>query len=265
MSGDTTSARPGATRAGAWKHSDLPPPVGSTVTESRPSRIALHRFALQRPEGRVPPVARDDVLELRGVGQFVLSPRILNSGGELMSAVLERFLRYVQYDTQADESSQTYPSTDKQLVLLRDLAGELKSLGLSDAAMDAHGYVTATIPATSTRNTPTIGFIAHVDTSPEVSGANVKPIVHRNYDGRDLVLLRRSDGDPAPVRMRSARRSTRRRHHHGVGNDAARRGQQGGRRGDRHGRGAPDEASRDSPRADPDRLLRRTRRSAAAR
>jgi tripeptide aminopeptidase len=105
-----------------------------------------------------------------------------------MSAVLERFLRYVQYDTQSDETSTAYPSTSKQLVLLRDLADELSSLGLRDAAMDEHGYVTATIPPTSKRNVPVIGFIAHVDTSPELTGANVKPIVHGRYDGRDIVL-----------------------------------------------------------------------------
>jgi tripeptide aminopeptidase len=105
-----------------------------------------------------------------------------------MSAVLDRFLRYVQYDTQSDESSQSYPSTRKQLVLLKDLADELHSLGLLDAAIDEYGYVTATIPATTRKSVPTIGFIAHVDTSPELTGANVKPIVHRKYDGRDLVL-----------------------------------------------------------------------------
>jgi tripeptide aminopeptidase len=102
--------------------------------------------------------------------------------------VLERFLRYVTYDTQADESSTTYPSTGKQLVLLRDLADELRSLGLREAAMDDHGYVTATIPPTSNKRVPTIAFIAHVDTSPEMPGDNVKPIVHERYDGRDLVL-----------------------------------------------------------------------------
>jgi len=115
-----------------------------------------------------------------------------------MSAVLERFLRYVKYDTQADESSPTYPSTSKQLVLLRDLAEELRSLGLRDAAMDDHGYVTATIPPTSSKQVPTIGFIAHVDTSPEVTGENVKPIVHRRYDGRDIVL---PDDPTAVLRM----------------------------------------------------------------
>lgn len=104
------------------------------------------------------------------------------------SPVLERFLRYVRYDTQSDESSTTFPSTAKQLVLLRDLAAELRALGLADADVDAHGYVMATIPATSRQPVPAIGFIAHVDTSPEMPGAGVKPIVHRAYDGRDLVL-----------------------------------------------------------------------------
>jgi tripeptide aminopeptidase len=105
-----------------------------------------------------------------------------------MSAVLDRFLRYVKYDTQADENSTTYPSTSKQLVLLRDLADELRSLGLQDASMDEHGYVTATIPPTSHKRVPTIAFIAHVDTSPEMPGHNVTPLVHERYDGRDIVL-----------------------------------------------------------------------------
>jgi tripeptide aminopeptidase len=106
-----------------------------------------------------------------------------------MTTVLDRFLRYVRYDTQSDEASTTYPSTAKQLVLLRDLAAELNALGLTDAAIDEFGYVTATIPATTNRpGVPAIGFIAHVDTSPEMPGAGVTPIVHRGYNGRDLVL-----------------------------------------------------------------------------
>jgi tripeptide aminopeptidase len=117
-----------------------------------------------------------------------------------VSDVLERFLRYVQYDTQSDERSNTYPSTDKQLVLLRDLATELRALGVTDAAVDEHGYVMATIPATDARrDVPAIGFIAHVDTSPEMSGAGVKPIVHKAYDGRDLVL---PDDPDAVLRLR---------------------------------------------------------------
>jgi tripeptide aminopeptidase len=103
--------------------------------------------------------------------------------------VLERFLRYVAYDTQASDDSTTYPSTPGQLVLLGDLVTELRAMGIADAAMDEHGYVMATIPATTTKtDVPVIGVIAHVDTSPEMSGAGVKPIVHRAYDGRDLVL-----------------------------------------------------------------------------
>src|SRR5262245_263131 len=94
-------------------------------------------------------------------------------------AVLERFLRYVQYDTQSDERSTSYPSTSKQLALLNDLVKELRAIGLTDAAIDEHGYVMATVPATTRkRGVPTIGFIAHVDTSPEMSGADVKPLVH---------------------------------------------------------------------------------------
>ena len=113
-----------------------------------------------------------------------------------MSSVLDRFLQYVQHATQSDDRSTSYPSTEKQLVFLRRLADELRTIGLDDADVDAHGYVMATVPATSPKpGVPTIGFIAHVDTSPEMSGAGVKPIVHRNYDGRDLAL----PDDPSAV------------------------------------------------------------------
>jgi tripeptide aminopeptidase len=105
------------------------------------------------------------------------------------TSVLERFLRYVRMDTQSDESSTTYPSTAKQLDLLRLLVDELKAIGLKDATMDEHGYVFATIPSTSKKaQVPVIGFIAHVDTSPEMPGANVKPIVHEGWQGKDIVL-----------------------------------------------------------------------------
>jgi tripeptide aminopeptidase len=106
-----------------------------------------------------------------------------------MSDVLDRFLRYVRYDTQSNEESQTYPSTDKQLALLRDLVDELHGIGIADADIDRFGYVMATIPSTANRpDVPVIGFIAHVDTSPEMPGGHVVPIVHRRYDGRDLIL-----------------------------------------------------------------------------
>jgi len=105
------------------------------------------------------------------------------------TSVVERFLRYVTYDTQSDENSTTYPTTAKQLVLLDQLAEELRVIGLKDAMRDEHGYVMATIPATTKKkNVPVIGFVAHVDTSPEASGAGVQPILHANWQGGDIVL-----------------------------------------------------------------------------
>ena len=102
---------------------------------------------------------------------------------------LERFLRYVRIDTRSDESSTTCPSTPGQLVLQRLLQEELVAIGVRDVEIDGNGYLMATIPATSTKpDVPTIGFIAHVDTSPEMPGADVRPIVHRAYEGRDIVL-----------------------------------------------------------------------------
>ncbi|MBD3409545.1 MAG: peptidase T [Ignavibacteriales bacterium] len=101
---------------------------------------------------------------------------------------VERFLRYVKYDTQSDEDSTTFPSAEKQKVLLADLAKELQELGLSDAHMNEHGYVIATLPSNTDKDVPTIGFIAHADTSPAVSGKNVEPIVHKSYQGGDIAL-----------------------------------------------------------------------------
>ena len=101
----------------------------------------------------------------------------------------ERFLKYVSYDTQSSEESTTFPSTEKQKVLLADLRDEMKMLGLTDVEMDRHGYVMGTIPATpGLENAPVVGFIAHVDTSPDMSGADVKPRVIDEYDGGDIVL-----------------------------------------------------------------------------
>jgi tripeptide aminopeptidase len=99
----------------------------------------------------------------------------------------ERFLRYVRIDTQSDEDSEAYPSTAKQLDLLRLLRDELEQLGLADAALDEHGYVTATIPATADGDVPTIAFFAHVDTAREVSGADVRPRRFR-YEGGEIPL-----------------------------------------------------------------------------
>jgi tripeptide aminopeptidase len=112
-----------------------------------------------------------------------------------MKTLLDRFCRYVRIDTTAVENAGTYPSSPGQLELGRMLAEELRALGLHDAAQDEHGIVLATIPATVAHTAPTIAWIAHVDTSPETTGRNVKPIVHENYDGRDIVL----PGDPSKV------------------------------------------------------------------
>lgn len=102
--------------------------------------------------------------------------------------VLERFLRYVKIDTQSDPNSKTIPSTEKQKNLGKLLVKELKAMGITDAKLDKYGYVYGTIPATSKKQVPVICFCSHMDTSPDSSGENVKPIVHKNYKGQDLVL-----------------------------------------------------------------------------
>jgi tripeptide aminopeptidase len=114
---------------------------------------------------------------------------------EIMKTLLDRFCRYVRIATQADERSSSYPSTPGQLELGRLLTRELLAMGLKDAEQDEHGIVMATIPATVSHSAPTIAWIAHVDTSPETNGVDVKPIVHENYDGKDIVL----PGDPSKV------------------------------------------------------------------
>ena len=103
--------------------------------------------------------------------------------------VLDRFLRYVTVDTQSDPASPTQPSTEKQLDLGRILLDELISIGLTDAELDRNGYVYATLPATpGHESAPVICFCSHMDTSPDASGTDVKPIVHHNYSGEDIVL-----------------------------------------------------------------------------
>lgn len=100
----------------------------------------------------------------------------------------ERFMRYVQVDTQSDPLSETYPTSEKQKDLSRILVEELKQMGLEDAHMDDYGYVYATIPATTSKKMPVICFCAHVDTAPDASGTGVKPLLHKNYQGQDIVL-----------------------------------------------------------------------------
>jgi tripeptide aminopeptidase len=100
----------------------------------------------------------------------------------------ERFMRYVQVDTQSDPLSSSQPTTEKQKDLSRILVDELKAMGLADAHLDEYGYVYATIPATSKRKVPVICFCAHVDTAPDASGTGVKPLLHKKYKGDDIVL-----------------------------------------------------------------------------
>jgi tripeptide aminopeptidase len=102
--------------------------------------------------------------------------------------VAERFIRYVQIDTQSDPGSNSHPSTEKQKDLSRLLVKELQEMGITDASLDEYGYVYATIPASTTKAVPVICFCSHVDTAPDCSGKNVKPIVHYNYDGGDIIL-----------------------------------------------------------------------------
>jgi len=100
----------------------------------------------------------------------------------------ERFIRYAQIDTQSNPQSKTYPSTEKQKDLGRLLLQELQEMGIMDAVLDEYGYVYATIPSNTTKQVPVICFCAHMDTAPDCSGKGVKPIVHKGYDGGDIVL-----------------------------------------------------------------------------
>ena len=104
-----------------------------------------------------------------------------------MEKILDRFLRYVSVDTQSDENSESQPSSAKQLDLLKMLRDELTAMGV-EATLDEYGYVMATLPSNIDRKVPVVGFIAHVDTSPDASGANVRPQIIENYDGGDIAL-----------------------------------------------------------------------------
>ena len=112
-----------------------------------------------------------------------------------MTSLLDRFLRYVKVGTTANEKATTYPSSPGQLVLGKMLKDELLALGVTDAEQDRNGIVMGTVPGNGGHKAPVIALVAHVDTSPETTGENVKPIVHANYDGNDIVL----PGDPTKV------------------------------------------------------------------
>ena len=107
--------------------------------------------------------------------------------------ILERFLNYTQFDTQSSEDSSTCPSTDKQWTFARFLKEELKEIGLEDVELDDNGYLYATLPANGAKDAPVIGFIAHMDTSPDCSGADIKPRIVEAYDGNDIILDAKAD------------------------------------------------------------------------
>ncbi len=103
-------------------------------------------------------------------------------------SVVDRFLKYVSFDTQSDENSEVTPSTSKQMILARELKKEMEAMGLQEITLDEQAYLMATLPANTDKKVPTIGFIAHLDTSPDMTGANVNPQIIKNYDGKDIVL-----------------------------------------------------------------------------
>lgn len=112
----------------------------------------------------------------------------MNTYSNTYSKLQERFIKYVQIDTQSDASSISCPSTQKQKNLAKELVAELLQMGIADADMDVNGYVYGTISANTNKTVPVICFCSHMDTSPDCSGENVKPIIHKNYQGQDLVL-----------------------------------------------------------------------------
>ena len=107
---------------------------------------------------------------------------------EMKQEILNRFLRYVQIDTQSEEDSKTFPSTKKQLAFAMILEKELTEIGMDEVDVDKYGYVTATLLSNTKKKTPTVGFLAHMDTAPDMSGKNIKPQVFENYNGEDIVL-----------------------------------------------------------------------------
>ena len=105
-----------------------------------------------------------------------------------MHPIVNRFLKYIQIDTQSDPNNPAFPSTEKQWDLAHVLVEELKAIGMQDVTLDENCYIMATLPSNIDKKVPTIGFVAHIDTSPDFSGTNVNPQIHENYDGKDIVL-----------------------------------------------------------------------------
>lgn len=116
-----------------------------------------------------------------------------------MTTLIERFFRYVQYDTESSTTTGTTPSTPGQLVFAKELVKELEEIGLEDISIDKYGYIMATLPSNIEKDVPTVGFIAHMDTSPDMSGANIKPRIEKNYDGKDIILNKEQNIILSPI------------------------------------------------------------------
>lgn len=125
-----------------------------------------------------------------------------------MEKVVERFLKYVKYNTMSVEDTKDYPSSKGQLVLLKDIKSELEEIGMQDVTMDEYGYVFATLYSNTDKNTPVIGFIAHADTSDAISGENVNPLIIENYDGKDIILNEKRGIILSPKEFRELRQYT---------------------------------------------------------
>lgn len=110
-----------------------------------------------------------------------------------MQHIIDRFFKYIKVDTQSDPNNEAFPSTEKQWDLAKILVDELKAIGMKEVTLDDNCYIMATLPSNVSHEVPTIGFIAHIDTSPDYSGTNVNPQIHKNYDGKDIVLNKKDN------------------------------------------------------------------------
>lgn len=110
-----------------------------------------------------------------------------------MQHIIDRFFKYIKVDTQSDPNNEAFPSTEKQWDLAKILVDDLKAIGMKDVSLDDNCYIMATLPSNVSHEVPTIGFIAHIDTSPDYSGTNVNPQIHKNYDGKDIVLNKKDN------------------------------------------------------------------------
>ena len=119
-----------------------------------------------------------------------------------MQHIIDRFLKYVSFDSQSNADSSTTPSTEKQWEIARYITDELKRIGMQDVSLDDNAYIMASLPSNIDRKVPVIGFISHFDTSPDYTATNVKPQIHKNYDGKDIVLNKEQNNNEQPLQLR---------------------------------------------------------------